>query len=143
MKKVLFLFTVVIAIVAYAADEAKCTLAVNTSSSVNTDLCLYRTLSDGGTYTGDGGCWTGNGQPEETVSCRGMVVPIQCNVDVYVDPTASQGGTASSADYSIEFTNNKDPAYIYLKPNQGKIALRAVTADGGCTLGVSDRAKPR
>lgn len=143
MKNALLLFTVVIAIAAYAADEAKCTIAVNTSSSVNTDLCLYGTTADGGTYTGDGGCWTGNGQPAASASCSGMVVPLQCNVDVYVDPTASQGGTATSADYSVEFTTNKDPAYIYLKPNQSKIALKAVSADGGCTLGVSDRAKPR
>lgn len=143
MKKALLLFAVVLAIAAYAADEAKCTVPVNTSSSVTTDLCLYGVLADAGTYTGDGGCWTGNGMPATSQSCTGMVVPIQCNVDVYVDPTASQGGAASSSDYMIEFSSNKDPAYIYLKPTQSKIAIKAVSADGGCNLGVSDRAKPR
>lgn len=143
MKKLLVLGIAAIAIVAWAADESKCVLPVNTSSSVNTDLCLYGVLADAGTYTGDGGCWLGNGVAAASPSCSGMVVPIQCNVDVYVDPTASSGGTASSSDYMIEFTTNKDPAYIYLKPTQSKIAVKAVSADGGCTLGVSDRAKPR
>lgn len=127
---------------AWAADEAKCALPVSKNASISTSSCLNGWLADAGPYSGDGGCWTGNGQPPSSVSCKGMNVALQCDVDVYVDPTATAGGTASSSDFTIEFTNNKDPAYIYLKPTQGDIALRGVTADGGCNLGVTDRAKP-
>lgn len=143
MRKFLVLFGLIVAVAALAGDESKCILPVNVNGSTSTAVCQYGVLADAGTYTGDGGCWVGNGVPAGTASCSGMTAVVQCNVDVYYDPRATQGGTASSSDYKIEFTNNLDPAYIYLRRDQSDIAFRAVSADGGCVLGISDRIAPR
>ncbi len=144
MKHFLWISVLLLAIVAWAGDESRCTLPVGVNGAVSTSACLNTVLSDAGIYSGDGGCWFHNGQKAGSQACRGMTVVLQCNHDVCYDNTADQGGTAScTSDYKVEFTSNKDPAYIYLRSNQSNISLRAASVDGGCNLGISDRVPPR
>lgn len=105
---------------------------------------------DGGLYLSDGGaavvsCKTDAGTPTTCGACawaKGANLLMQCSSDVYVN---QDGGAASSSDFSVDFTNNKDPYIIYLLPGQSNVSVQLVTGAEGktCKFAPTLRTKPK
>lgn len=126
MKNFLFCVTILvgvfgIATLAHADDEARCTLTTATGSSASTAAPTTGTCD-----------WR-----------PGAVVAMQCTTDTYYDPTATQGGTATSADFFVSFSTNPDVKYVELKATQKAIAVRAVSGAGTCVFGWTTRVRSK
>jgi hypothetical protein len=101
---------------AWAANSVVCSVAV-TSSASNTASATTGTCS-----------WQ-----------AGAVVAMQCDTAVYYDQQA--GGTATSADFKVEFSANSDPYLITLTANEKHISLLRVSADGTCKFAPMQKRK--
>lgn len=69
----------------------------------------------------------------------GATVAMQCDQAVYynADKSATTGGatTATSVDFSVDFTANSDPYIIVLAGNAKHISILGVSTSGTCKFG--------